>query len=48
LDLIIIHILDFCFLGSLGVGGSLGAENSLYAALRIGIGVKVGVEEDKK
>ncbi|MGM0807411.1 MAG: T7SS effector LXG polymorphic toxin [Bacillota bacterium] len=34
--------------GSLGAGGSLGMENSVYAALGIGIGIKFGLEEDKK
>lgn len=34
-------------LGSIGVSGSVGLENSIYAAYGIGVGVKAGLEEDK-
>ncbi|WLR41399.1 hypothetical protein LC087_10815 [Bacillus carboniphilus] len=34
-------------LGSIGLGASVGAENSIYAAYGIGIGVKFGAEKDE-
>lgn len=35
-------------LGSIGVSGSVGLENSIYAAYGVGVGVKAGLEKDKE
>ncbi|KUP09456.1 hypothetical protein Q75_00610 [Bacillus coahuilensis p1.1.43] len=35
-------------LGSLGIGGSVGLETSVYAALGIGVGLKGGFEKDEE